>query len=239
MSSTTTLWYSTTTTTTACPCHELWDSREKTHSTDGWTGIRLFACEGGTGMVSPEDCCPVDLYDTFPGGPATLLARKIHWKRASGGADHTKDVVMTTVDYSTEKNSSLTVQEYDITVDWEYQVVDKANQVIPGEEGVEVATPMQVYKCIQHLAAFPTAAVFAITGRVNDVIWGGWAARTWLFMGAQGRRSGLGSWETTYVFVYNPNTWNYLPRNWSAGGTETRRVYYDGDFTTLPGVVTP
>ena len=252
MPSTTTLWYSTTTTTTACPCTEQWESREKTHSTDGWQGQRVFVCTGGTGMISPEDCCPVDLYDAFPGGPLTLLARKIHWERISGGATHSEDAVKMTVEYSTEKNTSQTIQEFDVSgssVAIHYEIlttsapgVGKLPRQLPKPEGADVLKPEEIYKVTQHLAAFPAAQVMSNVGKTNEKNWGAYSPMTWLFLGAQGRRTGLGSWEVTYLFQYKEETWKYREPDQSHNKKVTIApfiIFDTFDFPDLPGNVAP
>jgi len=52
------------------------------------------------------------------------------------------------------------------------------------------------------------ATLFALTGRVNDGTFKGFAAGECLFLGATGSKRGSGDWEITYRFAASPNATN-------------------------------
>ena len=133
-------------------------------------------------------------------------------------------------------------------------------------EGVDITVPVYQFAETHFL---PDAAVtpaykltlFALTGRVNQAIWKGFAAGEVLFLGASGSRRGLGPWEITYRFAASPNVsdltvgeitgidkkgWEYLwVRYTDAEDTTAKalvkkpiaayveRVYEDGDLSLL------
>ena len=133
-------------------------------------------------------------------------------------------------------------------------------------EGVDVTIPVynftETHKIANGLVTGPyKAALFFLTGKVNDSAFRGFERGEVLFMGASGAKSGTENWEITYRFAASPNVqglqlgdiqnidkegWNYL---WCRFEDEedaaakilikkptavyVERVYDYGDFTGL------
>jgi len=216
-------------TTTGGPCEEQFDSRMLEITTDGDRGERVWYCDQP--IWNPNS--PVDLYDSWPTGHASMKVRSIRFERYS------KVGSMVTAKYATEKNSSVTVQEWGVGAVEKNEAYDLNGDPIQAEGGATVYTPQEIFGVKQYLAAFPAAQVLALVGKRNDAAWGIYPKYTWLFMGGQGLRSGLGAWETTYNFQYDPNGWWIRSDNDVLQVTVTQPVYEDGDFTTLPGLIPP
>jgi hypothetical protein len=82
-----------------------------------------------------------------------------------------------------------------------------------GVEGVDITVPVYQFSETHYLPdslVTPTykATLFALTGRVNDGTFKGFAAGECLFLGATGSKRGSGDWEITYRFAASPNATN-------------------------------
>jgi len=105
------------------------------------------------------------------------------------------------------------------------------------------------------------AAYFALTGKVNNASWKGFAAGEVLFLGVSGSKRGEDDWEITFRFAASPNRtniqignitvaskkgWEYLWVRYADvedGGSNTlvkqpvavyvEKVYEEGDFSAL------
>ena len=79
-----------------------------------------------------------------------------------------------------------------------------------GVEGVDITVPVYHFAETHYLAdAVVTLAykltLFALTGRVNNSAFKGFAAGECLFLGAAGTKRGSGDWEIGYRFASSPN----------------------------------
>jgi hypothetical protein len=77
-------------------------------------------------------------------------------------------------------------------------------------EGVDITVPVYQFSETHYLPdsmVTPAykATLFALTGRVNDAPFKGFAAGEVLFLGAAGSKRGGGDWEITYRFAASPN----------------------------------
>jgi hypothetical protein len=77
-------------------------------------------------------------------------------------------------------------------------------------EGVDITVPVYTFSETHFLPdALVTpaykATLFALTGRVNNAPWKGFALGEVLFLGAAGSKRGLGPWEISYRFAASPN----------------------------------
>jgi hypothetical protein len=77
-------------------------------------------------------------------------------------------------------------------------------------EGVDITVPVYHFAETHYLAdAVVTLAykltLFALTGRVNNSAFKGFAAGECLFLGAAGTKRGSGDWEVGYRFAFSPN----------------------------------
>lgn len=82
-----------------------------------------------------------------------------------------------------------------------------------GVEGVDITVPVYQFSETHYLPdslVTPAykATLFALTGRVNDGTFKGFAAGECLFLGATGSKRGSGDWEITYRFAASPNATN-------------------------------
>ena len=80
-------------------------------------------------------------------------------------------------------------------------------------EGVDITVPVYHFSETHYLAdplVTPAykATLFALTGKVNNAAFKGFAAGECLFLGAAGSKRGSGDWEITYRFAASPNVTN-------------------------------
>jgi len=80
-------------------------------------------------------------------------------------------------------------------------------------EGVDITVPVYQFSETHYLAdtlVTPAykATLFALTGKVNNAAFKGFAAGEVLFLGASGSRRGYGDWEITFRFAASPNVTN-------------------------------
>lgn len=77
-------------------------------------------------------------------------------------------------------------------------------------EGADITVPVYNFSETHYLAASAVtgaykATLFALTGRVNNAPFKGFAAGEVLFLGASGSKRGAEDWEITYRFAASPN----------------------------------
>jgi len=77
-------------------------------------------------------------------------------------------------------------------------------------EGVDITTPVYNFSETHYLAASVVtgaykAALFNLTGKVNNASWNGFAAGEVLFLGASGSKRGDEDWEISFRFAASPN----------------------------------
>lgn len=135
-----------------------------------------------------------------------------------------------------------------------------------GVEGVDITVPVYTFSETHHLtdATVTTAykaALFGLTGRVNDAAFKGLAAGECLFLGAAGSKRGEDPWEISFAFAGSPNVtgltigpipgvakkgWEYLWVRYQEAEDATakmlirkpvaayvERVYREGSFSAL------
>ena len=79
-----------------------------------------------------------------------------------------------------------------------------------GVEGVDISVPVYTFSETHFVPAGLVdgaykATLFALTGRVNDAPFKGFAAGEVLFLGASGSKRGLDDWEISFRFAASPN----------------------------------
>ncbi|GIW91248.1 MAG: hypothetical protein KatS3mg109_1680 [Pirellulaceae bacterium] len=85
-------------------------------------------------------------------------------------------------------------------------------------EGVEITMPVYNWTETWYLPdsqVTPTykANIFALTGRVNNAVFRGFARGEVLFLGASGSKRNMEDWEITFKFAASPNATNLLIDN--------------------------
>jgi len=130
-------------------------------------------------------------------------------------------------------------------------------------EGVDITVPVYNFSETHYIANenVNKGAYFALTGKVNNASWKGFAAGECLFLGASGSKRGSDDWEITFRFAASPNKtgltvgdivnidkkgWEYMWVRYADAEDATakaivkkpvavyiEKVYDDGDFSTL------
>ena len=77
-------------------------------------------------------------------------------------------------------------------------------------EGVDITVPVYQFAETHYLAddvvtTAYKATLFALTGKVNSVVFKGFAIGECLFLGASGAKRGAGDWEVAFRFAASPN----------------------------------
>jgi len=120
-----------------------------------------------------------------------------------------------------------------------YRALGQANkETLP--QPVERYEPNTMYRVSRDEAtgAADLTSITALTGKLNDDLFLGFAAKTWLFLGAILNKVGFNNWRATYNFVYRPadrGAWKVRINMGSPDPDDDEEydIYETGDFSVL------